>query len=244
MRGREEHRAALVEHLTEVVEETARFSRHRSWRGESKKTQWRQRRRARLAGVKVLEARSGQVALVARSASHIAGGAAGPRQVGLIPGYTLYQTYRVHNQQLVERFNEFARRIGNVRDLWHGTSILTALQIVEEGLRPGNPYCMFGSGIYLGPFAKAVGYAGHGPIIFMLKVRAALGRIWYATKPAHCNWVTLIAEGLHSIAGMRGVTASWGKTLREDEFVVYRTEQVLVTEIWEFRQTQELVSRV
>lgn len=229
-----EGRVGLIEHLKKVVEEATHSPR--SWSGQSKKSRWKRRQQAKKRGLFAEAGAAAPTTVVARAASRLELGGSAPRAIGCFPGYEVAQIYRVRNQRQAERFSAMAGRIGGVRELWHGTKVLSALQIVESGLVPGSDHCMFGSGIYMGPFEKASHYTGEGVVRFMLRVRVALGRIYYATGFGKCSWEDLQRYGYHSLAGMKGRTASWGGTLRGDEYVVYRPEQALVAEVWEFRR--------
>lgn len=236
---RQEDRFRVADHLKQVVGSVHTASPHR---GKSKKVRWKQRRRVKmgLPNLAVGAARYGalpQGNLIERAAAHLVPSVTHTAFGRAIAGYECTQIFRVENEALRRRFNAMVGKIGNVRELWHGTQITSALQIVREGLRVGGGG-MFGGGIYTGPFAKAVNYGGAGASVrFMLKVRVALGRVWYATEAG--GWLTgpvVWSHGFHTIAGMGKVTKSFAGTLRGDEYVVYDPAQVLVTEIWEFRR--------
>ncbi|GEM_PF-3823182 len=230
----------VANHLKQVIGAAVATT---SWHGgDSKKVKWKRRRRQKNGGAGLSYGFGGRDPgssgnLVEQAASHLVATAARPSFGCLMAGYTCTQIFRVENDALRHRFNATAGKVGNVRELWHGTRITSALQIVREGLRVGYGG-MFGGGIYTGPFGKAVSYGdSNANVRFLLKVRVALGRVWYATAPEHrVTGSVLWQNGFHSIAGMRKVTKSFAGTLREDEYVVYDPAQVLVTEIWEFRR--------
>lgn len=144
----------------------------------------------------------------------------------------------MNSPETLAQFEKVAADLGNVATLYHGTPATNVTTIAEEGLRPGRSQCMFGSGIYMGPPAKAIGYTGYGRAQYMFQVKAALGRVKECPNAQKNNLRDLQKEGFDSVAGVAGYTASWGGTLRHSENVVYSSDQVLVLKVYEYQRIQ------
>lgn len=119
---------------------------------------------------------------------------------------------------------------GEVIRAWHGTAGHNVGAIILEGLRPGRGG-MFGSGVYVGPLGKAMGYArsskgflGEDYFEVLFECRVALGHCFQADEAMPAG----PGKGYDSCHGKAGHTKSWGGTLRYDEWVVYSPEQVVV----------------
>lgn len=165
----------------------------------------------------------------------------GPR----ISGYVCVAGWEVQNLAVkVQRFKEVASSVGKVMQLYHGTAATNIADITRQGLQPGNSHCMFGSGIYMGPPIKAIGYrtVRNGKHYksqdrrYILQVRAALGKIKECREAEKWSLSRLQEAGCHSVAGVAGITASWAGTLRYSENVVYSPDQVIVDRIFEYHQ--------
>jgi hypothetical protein len=155
-----------------------------------------------------------------------------------IAGHVCVGGWEVQNRSgKLQRFQEVAQHLGNVKVLYHGTMAVHITAIAKKGLQPGRSSCMFGSGIYMGPPDKAIGYcdeAWQQSRKYVLQVRAVLGKVRECERAEKWYLGKLQAEGFHSVAGVAGKTASWVGTLRHSENVVYSPDQVLVERIFEY----------
>jgi len=115
----------------------------------------------------------------------------------------------------------------NIRRLYHGTQATSLASIVRRGLVCGR-HGMFGGGIYLAPdFMKAWGFSGYGRHHYVLLVDAALGNVRVVEQANSSLGAHIWQQGFQSVAGARGLTASYGSNkLHYDEFVVYYRDQV------------------
>lgn len=157
-----------------------------------------------------------------------------------IPGFDFIAAWRVEqSDELILDFLDVSERIGNVQKLFHGTPATNMEAICTKGLRPGRSGCMFGSGIYMGGPLKAIGYVGWGTSAYMFEVEAALGKVKPCMAAERHNKERLVSEGYDSVGGFANQTASWGGTLRHNEYVVYSPDQVIVNYILEYRRNGE-----
>lgn len=147
-----------------------------------------------------------------------------------------------HTDHEKKQFADVCADLGNVQILYHGTWTRHVEDIVRQGLRPGHSYCMFGSGIYMGPPAKAFAYchpsrdATSQGAHYLLEVKAALGRVYEAPGPKRYRLSELQKMGFDSLAGVAGQTISWGGVLRHRENVVYSPDQVCILRIFEYQR--------
>jgi len=163
---------------------------------------------------------------------------AGPRKAApTVPGFICTGAWKVNNGgEKLARFRQVSREIGNVRVLYHGTPSPNIAAIVEEGLRPGRPSCMFGSGIYLGDQNKAFGYTGGGEARYLIEVETALGKVWEQERADHSLTLESVQKaGYHSVAGVAGVTAGYAGALRHSEYVLYSPDQVVPLRVFEYQ---------
>lgn len=153
-----------------------------------------------------------------------------------------------HGDQELLDFMALEDELGNVKTLYHGTPTRNIASIAKQGLVPGGNYAMFGSGVYAGSAQKAWGYSVRGNsrnygnlgATYLLKVRIILGKVKECQAPHKWTLKTLREAGFDSVAGLRGITQSWGGTLNMSEWVVYSSSQVLVEKIFEYQPTKEI----
>lgn len=158
-----------------------------------------------------------------------------------IQGYVFVAAWKVENtDDQILRFLEVSDRIKNVQHMYHGTPAKNIEAICASGLRPGRAGCMFGSGIYMGEPKKAIGYTANGwrqtDAHYMLEVEVALGKVKACMSAEKHDLEMLEAQGFNSVGGFANITASWGGTLRHNEYVVYDPDQVIVHRILEYHR--------
>jgi hypothetical protein len=157
-----------------------------------------------------------------------------------VMGYHCVAAWSIqHSPESQEKFALVCASVGNVVDLFHGTATQNIKDIAKEGLRPGRKTCMFGRGIYLGDINKAFGFARGSNARYVVKVRAALGKVCEAEKSHRYTQGWLNQHGFDSVAGVAGKTLSWGGKLFHTENVVYSPDQVLALKVYEYQQTLE-----
>ena len=116
---------------------------------------------------------------------------------------------------------------GNVRTLWHGTSIRNAVKILQGGFIPSRGG-LLGAGVYFGLIRKASMYGGDN-VIF--KCDVALGRVLPARREI-TSWDADRTEGYDSVKGITGVTRTWGGSLRNPEWVIRDPARISIREVW------------
>lgn len=125
----------------------------------------------------------------------------------------------------------------NLMELWHGTSTANILSILKSGLHVTPPSTanitgkMFGQGVYFAKdstkslnysFGAWSGQRNSSCYMFLGNVR--LGK-YYET---HSGW------GTYPVKGYDSVWAKAGRSLRNDEFIVYNRNQCNLTYLIEF----------
>jgi len=153
----------------------------------------------------------------------------------------VHKVWDVDVKPMTESFSKVAKNIGNIMDLWHGTQAANLLSILKVGLviPPSNSsHCtgrMFGDGVYASDQStKALNYAtsfwGGRDVgrYFMFIVQFAMGRMYRPSgygsrRPDLKKYDSTFAE-----AGKSGV--------RNNEMIVYKTEQVCLKKLVEFRR--------
>lgn len=152
-----------------------------------------------------------------------------------------------------KEFDEISSSLGNVTQLWHGSSSGNILSILREGL-----YCpplnaknfqtsgrMVGDGIYLADVStKALNYSQgywHGSRnnrCFMFLVEAVMGNVFYPHKHPRGLTATRSYQGFdrneyNSIHAKAGRFPD-GNNLRNDEMVIWNSKQIKLTHLVEF----------
>lgn len=137
------------------------------------------------------------------------------------------------------RNSAYMEHLGNIVEAWHGTVVDCVPSIAADTLRRGS-WGLFGGGIYTTPsIGKAMNYARLDdtgdkgrPHFFLLRCRVALGNTYNTnSRMTERN----LPEGYHSIsAGKGSLQGAWGGRLREGEYVVYHSDQVIVERVFEY----------
>lgn len=122
-------------------------------------------------------------------------------------------------------------KIGNIREYYHGTNIANCLSILKSGLRISPPTTasvagkMFGNGIYgANSSSKSLGYSlgrwGQGKSnsgAWLFVCDFAMGKTY---KPT--GIIKNPPKGFHSVSALSSIC----KRLHNDEFIVYKNNQV------------------
>jgi poly [ADP-ribose] polymerase len=152
--------------------------------------------------------------------------------------------YEVTIPHMVQAFDADGKRVGNVRELWHGTRVFNILSILKRGFVLPNQLstaqttgAMFDNGVYFSDQSTkslnySQGYWGGGPRennCYMFRVDVAMGRPYIPSGPdgraaSHCKRNGF--DSCHAVANRSGV--------RNDEQIVYRTSQTNIRYLIEF----------
>lgn len=155
---------------------------------------------------------------------------------------SVHKVYELDIKTVREAFNKFGKQINNVKKLWHGTKASNLLSILKGGLiiPPSSSSHvtgrMFGNGIYGSDIStKALNYAtnywnGGGRIdrTFMLLCDFAMGKTYVSNS--YCDYRTP-KDGYDSTFAKGGS----GSGVQNNEMIVYRTDQVDLLYLVEFR---------
>lgn len=154
------------------------------------------------------------------------------------------KAFRVINKKTQAKFNNFieASKVKTVRKFWHGSRNENWWSIIDTGLvlRPTNAVItgkMFGYGIYGASKAqKSIGYCslsgsywarGKSNKGFMALMDFHVGNQMHVRR--HENWMcALNYEKLRKHGAYDSLFAHGGADLRNDEFIVYKSEQVTI----------------
>lgn len=123
--------------------------------------------------------------------------------------------------------------VNNVMELYHGTSMESAIHALFNGFKPGTEG-MFGPGMYFGQKHKAANYTKYNyrfMVSALMKCRVNVGLQLHtvtAEDLSHCR-----SLGYDSVHGIAGVTESWtpAAKLLNDEWCVYDNRQIVVDSI-------------
>ena len=135
-------------------------------------------------------------------------------------GYKLRKVYVLSHEEKLKRYQELSKKLGNIKNLWHGTRACNVLSILKGGLiippTSGGNYTiagrMFGNGVYFSDQStKALNYAtpfwtgGKKELdeIFMFYASVAMGREYTPRGPTQ----TLPSgyDSVFAVAGKSGV---------------------------------------
>jgi poly [ADP-ribose] polymerase len=150
----------------------------------------------------------------------------------------VHQVYKIDIGSMSKSFDETAEKIGNVRELWHGTKKANLLSILKSGLQITPPStanvtgAMFGDGLYFASDStKSLNYSyGYWDgkkedQCFMFLADVALGRQYVPRSSS---------ESLP----VRGYDSTWAKAdesgVRNDEFIIHHVNQCNLTHLIEF----------
>ena len=142
--------------------------------------------------------------------------------------------YEVTIPHMVQAFDAEGKKVGNVRELWHGTRVFNILSILKRGfVLPGKlssaQICgaMYGPGVYFSSQStKSLNYSRGGVWssgvdnnCFMFRVDVAMGRPYIPSGP--CSGIPpqyrTQYDSTHAVPGRSGIM--------NDEQIVYRTSQ-------------------
>lgn len=122
---------------------------------------------------------------------------------------------------------------------WHGTNIRNLSKIAKYSLKTGHKHCLYGSGIYTTrDLQKALRYGRNGDVLVLLRCSVAVGNIYYSDSSGDKSSVVGLDKEYQSVyTGARSkVHGAWGGMVQGEEFVVYDSSQVEVTEIYVWKQ--------
>jgi poly [ADP-ribose] polymerase len=149
------------------------------------------------------------------------------------------RVYSVTIPHMVEAFDRDGKKVGNVRELWHGTRVFNILSILKRGFvlptqlsTAQTTGAMYGNGVYFSnQSTKSLNYSQgywdggrRDNNCYMFRVDVAMGREYI---PSYSG------DGKRS-----GYDSCWAKAghsgVRNDEQIVYRTSQANIKYLVEF----------
>ena len=169
-----------------------------------------------------------------------------------------YQAWKVSNQKTQKRFDEFVKNenIKDTRLFWHGSRNENWWSIINNGLmiRPSNAVItgkLYGYGVYFAPKArKSLGYTslsgsywarGNSSSAFMALMNVAYGEP-YDVYSFDSKYNSLTYDGLqnfkkgaNSLHAHAGADMGYGNSLRNDEVIVYKEDQITIKYLVELR---------
>lgn len=154
-----------------------------------------------------------------------------------------------HGEARTAEWEGLASKAGNVRELWHGTRVHNVLSILHQGLvvpaSDGSDSIqitgrMFGDGVYLSDQStKSLNYSAglwagaHQPHCCMFLTRTVLGHEYRPYQNGGWRGAASVREA-HA-GGFDSITVKGGTCgVRNNETVVWRPEQVLLSHLVEF----------
>lgn len=151
----------------------------------------------------------------------------------------LKNVYELVNDDISRRYDVMSKKVGNARELWHGTRACNVLSILKGGLiipRSGGNFTitgrMFGDGLYFSDQSSkslnyAYGYWGHGPKdnnCFMFLCDVAMGKEYIPSS-----------SGNGQKSGYDSCFAKAGKSgVLNNEMIVYHLDQARPRYLCEF----------
>jgi poly [ADP-ribose] polymerase len=152
----------------------------------------------------------------------------------------IHKVYRLVIAQMREAFEKEGVKIGNVKELWHGTKAANLLSILKSGLKVSPPSTaaiagkMFGNGIYFSDQStKSLNYAygywdgKYQSNCFMLLNDVAMGKE-YVPSTRSMNFPVSGYDSVFAKAGHSGVM--------NNEMIVYSDCQVNIKFLIEFQE--------
>lgn len=155
----------------------------------------------------------------------------------------VHKIYKVEIDKMSTAYENYGAKVGNTMELWHGTRIGNLLSILKGGyvIPPSNSsHCtgrLLGNGQYFSDQStKSLNYAtgsapgqrgGYEQFAFMFWNTVAMGKMY---EPKSLN-ERLPVPGYDSVFARGGGYT----TLRNNEMVVYRTDQINPTYLIEFK---------
>lgn len=162
--------------------------------------------------------------------------------------FEVKRIYAVEMPSMLSAYQKGGLPLGNIQEYWHGTRIHNVLSILKTGLKCAPPSTaaiagkMFGNGIYFSDQStKSLNYAvGSAPgqsggwdggSTFMFLADVAMGNTYNALS----NSENFPKRGYDSTSAYGGkCKSSWGGTLMNNEFIVYKDNQFNITFLVEF----------
>lgn len=153
----------------------------------------------------------------------------------------LKNVYEVKHDEFEKRFLEKSKKIGNVRQLWHGTRAFNVLSIFKNGLiipKSGGNYHitgrMFGDGVYFSDQSTkslnySYGYWGGGQVddnCFMFIADVAMGKEYVPSGHRSSSYPVKGYDSVFAKANHSGVM--------NNEMIVYNLDQVHLRYLCEF----------
>jgi poly [ADP-ribose] polymerase len=154
--------------------------------------------------------------------------------------------YTIDIGPVSKAYEQKGKPVGNIMELWHGTRPGNILSIFKKGLiiPPSNAaHCtgrLFGNGVYASDIStKSLNYAnprGWGnsfgnDSVFMFVINMAMGKVYhpqYGEKLPKAGYDSTWARGDLQFPGK-------GAGVRHNEMIVYKTNQVNLTHLIEFK---------
>lgn len=148
------------------------------------------------------------------------------------------RVYEVTIPHMVAAFDRDGKKVGNIRELWHGTRVFNILSILKRGFvlptqlsTAQTTGAMYGNGVYFSnQSTKSLNYSqgywsgGHDNNCYMFRANVAMGREYVPNGSGNGN--------------RPGYDSCWAKAgqsgIRNDEQIVYRTSQTNIKYLVEF----------
>lgn len=150
------------------------------------------------------------------------------------------RVYSVNIPTVVEAFKKDGKKVGNIKQLWHGTKASNLLSILKIGLIIPSSNSghvtgrMFGNGVYFSDQStKAIRYAtnawtggGNTDKTFMFLADVAMGNPY---TPRTSNWQLTPPPGYDSVFAKGGYSS-----VQNNEMIVFRLSQINLVYLIEF----------
>jgi len=153
----------------------------------------------------------------------------------------LVKVWQVDVEEMSKAFDNYGRKLSNIKELWHGSNPSNLLSVLRLGLRTRPPTSvhitgnLFGSGIYASSqSSKALNYAtsfwGNNDLgrYFMFVVDFAMGNM-YIPKRSNYSSIRYPVKGYDSTFAQAGVSG-----VMNNEEIVYKDNQANLKFLCEF----------
>lgn len=153
------------------------------------------------------------------------------------------RVYEVTIPHMIQAFDADGKKVGNIRELWHGTRVFNILSILKRGFMLPTQLttaqttgAMYDNGVYFSDQStKSLNYSqgywsgGRDNNCYMFRVDVAMGRPYTPDGPD---------SRAASYCKRNGFDSCWAKAgrsgVRNDEQIVYRTSQTNIRYLVEF----------
>ena len=158
----------------------------------------------------------------------------------------VHRVYEIQIGHMNEAFEEKGCKIGNIRELWHGTRVGNLLSMLKSGFvipAASSSHCtgrMFGNGAYFSDQStKSLNYAtgsapgqrgGYESVTYMFLVDVAMGREYTPRSWQECQGWNAPKDGFDSTFAKGGYSG-----VSNNEMIVYRTSQINPKFLIEFK---------